>query len=55
MSTTQTAFELQLLKRFDYELLIGEMSYQQKSEIYNCINGYDNKKKKIPTTRYEFH
>ena len=46
VSTSQTAFELMLLKRFDFELLIGEISYKQKSEIYNCINGYDNAKKK---------
>lgn len=29
VSTSQTAFELKLLKRFDFELLIGEISYKQ--------------------------
>lgn len=51
VSTSQTAFELKLLKRFDYELLIAEMSYKQKSEIYNCVNGYDMKRKTVSSTR----
>lgn len=58
VSTSQTAFELALLKRFDFELLIGEISYKQKSEIYNCINGYDNTRKKcshVQSTRYVCH
>ena len=45
VSTSKTAFEISLLKRFDIELLIGEISYKQKAEIYNCINGYDDVKK----------
>ena len=46
VSTSRTAFELELLKRFDFELLIGELSYKQKSEIYNCVNGYDDVQKR---------
>ena len=46
LSTNQTAFEMKLLERFDVELLIGELSYKQKSEIYNCVNGYDDVQKK---------
>lgn len=46
LSTNQTAFEMKLLERFDVELLIGELSYKQKSEIYNCMNGYDDVQKK---------
>lgn len=56
VSTSQTAFELTLLQRFDFELLIGELSYKQKSEIYNCLNGYDDIKKtcsSVKTARYE--
>lgn len=41
ISISQTAFELEFLKGFDFELWIGEMSYKQKSEIYNCVNGYE--------------
>lgn len=55
VSTSETVFELALLKRFDFEVLIGELSYKQKSEIYNCINGYDEVKKKCSSekcTRY---
>jgi len=40
VSTNDTAFEIQLLKRFDVELLLGQISYSQKSEIYNYHNGY---------------
>lgn len=39
-STSETAFEISLLKRFDAELLIGQVSYSQKAEIYNSCNGY---------------
>lgn len=46
LSTNQTAFEMKLFERFDVELLIGELSYKQKSEIYNCMNGYDDVQKK---------
>ena len=35
VSTSQTAFELKLL-------LIGELSYKQKSETYNYLNGYED-------------
>ena len=40
VSSSETAFELAVLKRFDVELLIGQMSYNQKAEIYNYCNGY---------------
>ncbi len=45
VSTNMTAFEINFLERFDFELLIGEISYKQKAEIYNCINGFDDAKK----------
>ena len=35
-----------MLKEFDAELLIGQISYKQKAEIYNVFRGYDLTKKK---------
>ena len=46
MSTRETAFEMAMLKQFDAEVLIGQLSYKQKSEIYNVVHGYDKAKKK---------
>jgi Zn finger protein HypA/HybF involved in hydrogenase expression len=51
ISTSQTAFETELLKKFDVELLIGELSYQQKSNIYNYFNGYDNTVKQCSSVK----
>lgn len=49
MSTHKTAFEMGLLKRFSAELLIGQVSYNQRSDIYNYVHGYESKRK-IATT-----
>ena len=38
ISSQETAFELQLLSKFDVELLIGQMSYKQRTEMYNAIH-----------------
>lgn len=46
MSSQETAFELQILYKFDFELLIGQVSYKQKAEIYNAIHGYEDVKKR---------
>ena len=40
VSSSETAFELDMLRKFDVELLIGQISYNQKAEIYNYTNGY---------------
>ena len=45
MSTRETAFEMALLDQLDAEVLIGQLSYKQRSEIYNIKHGYDNAKK----------
>ena len=45
ISTQETGFELSMLKKFDAELLIGQVSYKQKATIYNITNGYDDAKK----------
>ena len=49
ISSQETAFELELLRRFDVELLIGQMSYKQRAEIYNAIHNYDDVKKRCST------
>lgn len=45
LSSQETAFETALLKKFDAELLIGQVSYKQKADIFNYINGYKVPKK----------
>ena len=34
-----------MLRKFDAELLIGNVSYKQKAEIYDVFNGYDSARK----------
>jgi hypothetical protein len=41
VSSQETAFELQMIQKFDVELLIGQVSYKQKAEIYNLHHGYE--------------
>lgn len=45
ISSQETGFDLTMLKNFDAELLIGQISYKQKADIYNINNGYDTTKK----------
>jgi hypothetical protein len=40
ISSNETAFDIQLIRAFDAELFIGNVSYSQKAEIYNYTNGY---------------
>ena len=47
MSARETAFEMAMLKQLDAEILIGQLSYKQRSEIYNVVHGYDKAKKKV--------
>ena len=37
------------LERFDAELLLGQVSYKQKSDIYNFYNKYEKTQKKCQT------
>lgn len=46
ISSQETGFEMKMLKQFDVELLIGQISYKQKADIYNLSKGYDTTKKK---------
>ena len=50
VSSQETGFEMKLLKQFDAELLIGQVSYNQKADIYNVVKGYDTAKK-VSSTR----
>lgn len=38
MSSRETAFNLDMLKRLDTEILIGQISYKQRADIYNSIH-----------------
>jgi len=41
MASRETGFTLNLLRRFDSDCLIGQISYKQAAEIYNNYNKYD--------------
>ena len=47
VSTHKTAFETKILVTFNGELLIGQISYKQRSDIYNYIHFYENLQKTI--------
>ena len=53
ISTQETGFEIKFLKQFDVELLIGQVSYKQKADIYNIAKGYDTTKKFSSVTETE--
>lgn len=38
MSTRETAITTSLLKRLDAEIVIGQLSYKQRAEIYNTVH-----------------
>ena len=49
VSSSETAFELGMLRKFDGELLLGQISYNQKAEIYNYSNRYPVQPKRCTT------
>ncbi len=49
LSSQETGFEMSMLRKFDVELLIGQISYKQKADIYNVSKGYDTTKKQCST------
>lgn len=53
LSSQETGFEMSILKKYDIELLIGQMSYKQRADIYNIEKGYDTTKKESSTTEKE--
>ena len=49
LSSQETGFEMAMLQQFDCELLIGQMSYKQKADIYNVFREYDTSSKTCST------
>ena len=45
VSSHMTAFETKLLYQLTAEILLGHISYQQRSDIYNYVHGYDSARK----------
>ena len=43
MSSRETAISMDMLRRLDKEILIGQVSYKQRADIYNDVHGYDRK------------
>lgn len=41
VSSSETAFEVKMLIKFDAELLLGQISYKQKADIYNYSHSYE--------------
>ena len=41
LSTGMTAISTKILTSLSAEILLGQMSYRQKAEVYNYIHGYD--------------
>lgn len=48
VSTYKTAFEMSMLKAFNAEVLIGQVSYNQRCDVYNYIHGYEDRHKTAP-------
>ena len=40
LSTRETAISVEMLRRLDKEILIGQLSYKQRADIYNNVHGY---------------
>ncbi len=38
MSTRETAFTMDMLQRFEREILIGQISFKQRADLYNDIH-----------------
>lgn len=46
LSSSKTAFSMSLLRKYDTELLVSQVSYTERSDIYNLYHNYDQTKKK---------
>lgn len=40
LATRETAISIEMLRRLDQEILIGQLSYKQRADIYNEVHGY---------------
>ncbi len=45
VSSHMTVFETKLLHRLTAEMLLGQISYRQRSDIYDYVHGYDSSTK----------
>jgi hypothetical protein len=45
LSSHMTAFQTKVLSNLTAEMLLGQISYRQRADIYNYIHGYDQTKK----------
>ena len=45
VSSNMTAFETKLLYQLTAEILLGHISYRQRSDIYNYVHGCDSARK----------
>lgn len=45
LSTHMTAFQTKLLTNLTAEILLGQVSYRQRADIYNYVHGCDKKRK----------
>lgn len=43
LSTRETALSMEMLRRLDKEILIGQISYKQRADIYNEIHRYNTR------------
>lgn len=48
MCSRETAFSIEILKKFDMECLIGQISYKQCAEIYNSYHEYETECEQKP-------
>ena len=55
LSTQMTAFETKLLHSLSAEILLAQISYKQRADIYNYTHGYDSVIKKGPNTSQISH
>lgn len=44
MSSRETAISTDMLRRLDKEILIGQVSYKQRADIYNDVHGYESER-----------
>ena len=40
LSTSRTAFSIDLLRKLEFEIVISKMSFKENAEIYNAVNGF---------------
>ena len=56
VSTSKTAFAMSFMHQFDAELLLGQITYKQKSDIYNYHHQYERieKSQSVKHGSYDF-